>query len=124
MFTSLELGKDEKELAQGGLSLRKNPLLVTILDGCETLKALTTKNQITPDLVAGAKGLVLMRTDKVGGLGGLRAARIGRFYVFLFDRARLRAVVARRPEGALAPISRPRTRPPKHTHTHTHTRQH
>ena len=65
MFTSLELGKDEKELAQGGLSLRKNPLLVTILDGCETLKALVAKNQVTAELVAGAKGIILMRTDKV-----------------------------------------------------------
>lgn len=65
MFTSLELGKDEKDLQQGGLSLKKNPLLVSIIDGCETLKALVAKNQITPDVIASAKGLILMRTDKV-----------------------------------------------------------
>jgi hypothetical protein len=66
MFTSLELGKDEKELEQGGLSLKKNPLVVSIIDGCETLKSLVAKNQITPEAVASAKGLMLMRTDKAG----------------------------------------------------------
>lgn len=69
MFTSLELGRDEKELQAGGLSLRKNPLLVSIIDGCETLKALSTKKQLTPDLVQAAKAIILLRTDKVGGRG-------------------------------------------------------
>lgn len=64
-FTSLELGKDEKDFAQGGLSLNKNPLLVSIIDGCETLKALLAKSKITPEHIAGCKGLILMRTDKV-----------------------------------------------------------
>lgn len=64
-FTSLELGKDEKDFAQGGLSLNKNPLLVSIIDGCETLKALLAKSKITPEHVASCKGLILMRTDKV-----------------------------------------------------------
>ncbi len=64
MFTSLELGRDEKELTQGGLSLRKNPLLVSIIDGCETLKALVEKQQLKPEDVASAKALIMLRTDK------------------------------------------------------------
>ncbi|GBF99172.1 hypothetical protein Rsub_11617 [Raphidocelis subcapitata] len=66
MFTSLELGRDERELEQGGLSLRKNPLLVSIIDGCETLKALVEKQQLKPEDVAGAKALIMLRTDKIG----------------------------------------------------------
>jgi hypothetical protein len=65
MFTSLESGKDESELQSGGLSLKRNPLVVSIIDGCETLKALSVKNKITPELLTNAKGLILMRTDKV-----------------------------------------------------------
>lgn len=65
MFTSLESGKDESELQNGGLSLKRNPLVVSILDGCETLKALVCKNKITAEQIAAAKGLILMRTDKV-----------------------------------------------------------
>lgn len=65
MFTSLELGKDEKELNAGGLSLKKNPLLVSIIDGCETLKALVEKQQLKAEDIAGAKALIMMRTDKV-----------------------------------------------------------
>ena len=65
MFTSLELGRDEKELGQGGLSLKKNPLLVSVIDGCETLKALIEKQQLKPEDVAGAKAIIMMRTDKV-----------------------------------------------------------
>lgn len=65
MFTSLESGKDESELQSGGLSLKRNPLVVSIIDGCETLKSLAVKNKITPELISGAKGLILMRTDKV-----------------------------------------------------------
>lgn len=67
MFTSLELGRDEREVEAGGLSLKKNPLLVSIIDGCETLKALIDKAQLKPDDVAGAKAIIFMRTDKVGG---------------------------------------------------------
>eukprot|EP00878_Enallax_costatus_P042921 GHUV01050437.1.p1 GENE.GHUV01050437.1~~GHUV01050437.1.p1 ORF type:complete len:147 (+),score=23.90 GHUV01050437.1:387-827(+) len=65
-FTSLELGRDEKDFEQGGLSLQKNPLLVSIIDGCETLKALLSKNKITPEHIASCRGLILMRTDKIG----------------------------------------------------------
>jgi hypothetical protein len=65
MFTSLESGKDEIELQNGGLSLKRNPLVVSIIDGCETLKALAVKNKITAELISNAKGLILMRTDKV-----------------------------------------------------------
>eukprot|EP00879_Flechtneria_rotunda_P014332 GHRR01014972.1.p1 GENE.GHRR01014972.1~~GHRR01014972.1.p1 ORF type:complete len:220 (+),score=40.04 GHRR01014972.1:43-702(+) len=66
MFTSLELGKDEQDLQQGGLSLKRNPLLASIIDGCETLKALVTKGKLTPEHIASCKGLILMRTDKIG----------------------------------------------------------
>jgi hypothetical protein len=65
MFTSLESGKDEADLQNGGLSLKRNPLVVSIIDGCETLKNLSVKNHITADMIAAAKGLILMRTDKV-----------------------------------------------------------
>lgn len=51
---------------QGGLSLKKNPLLVSIIDGCETLKALVEKQQLKGEDVAAAKALIVMRTDKVG----------------------------------------------------------
>jgi hypothetical protein len=64
MFTSLELGREEGELTKGGLSLRKNPLLVSIIDGCETLKALVEKQQLKPEDIAGARALIMLRTDK------------------------------------------------------------
>lgn len=63
-FTSLELGKDERTI-KANLSLNKNPLLVSIIDGCETLKALVDKSKITPEHISTCKGLILMRTDKV-----------------------------------------------------------
>lgn len=66
MFTSLELGRGEEELDRGGLSLRKNPLLVSIVDGVETLRALLDRGQLKPDDVAGARALIVMRTDKIG----------------------------------------------------------
>jgi topoisomerase IA-like protein len=74
MFTSLEMGR-EAELDKGGLSLRKNPLLVSIIDGCETLKALVEKQQLKPEDIAGARALIMLRTDKAGGAPGRRAAR-------------------------------------------------
>jgi hypothetical protein len=64
-FTSIELGKDPKELQEGDLSLQKNPLLVSIIDGCETLKALVAKTKITAEHIASAKGLILMSANKV-----------------------------------------------------------
>ena len=69
MFTSLESGKEEHELGDGGLSLKKNPLLVSILDACNTLKLLIEKGSITPDIISQAKGLLIMRTDKASGPG-------------------------------------------------------
>jgi hypothetical protein len=65
MFTSLESGKDESEMQNGGLSLKRNPMVVSIIDGCETLKALAVKNKISSEMMSSAKGLILMRTDKV-----------------------------------------------------------
>ncbi|KAF6255013.1 hypothetical protein COO60DRAFT_257962 [Scenedesmus sp. NREL 46B-D3] len=65
-FTSIELGKDPKELQAGDLSLQKNPLLVSIIDGCETLKALVGKTKITSDHISSAKGLILMSANKIG----------------------------------------------------------
>jgi hypothetical protein len=65
MFTSLESGKDESEMQNGGLSLKRNPMVVSIIDGCETLKALAVKSKISSEMITSAKGLILMRTDKV-----------------------------------------------------------
>lgn len=73
MFTSLESGKDEADLQNGGLLLKRNPLVVSIIDGCETLKALAVKNKITAEMISGAKGLILMRTDKVSAFARLAA---------------------------------------------------
>jgi hypothetical protein len=67
MFTSLESGRDDGELAAGGLSLKSNPLVASIKDGCETLKALVAKGRVTAELISSCKGLILMRTDKVRG---------------------------------------------------------
>lgn len=66
MFTSLELGREEVEIEKGGLSLKKNPLMMSIIDGCETLKTLVEKKEITAELVRDSKGFLMMRTDKIG----------------------------------------------------------
>jgi hypothetical protein len=73
MFSGLESGKTEAELqeagAAGGLSLKRNPLVVSIMDGCDTLKALASKDKVSPALLSSCKGLILMRTDKVRRAG-------------------------------------------------------
>lgn len=77
MFTSLESGKDESEMQNGGLSLKRNPMVVSIIDGCETLKALAVKNRISSEMISSANGLILMRTDKVRqALQAPRAAEV------------------------------------------------
>ena len=103
-FASLEMGRDEKDLQGGGLSLKKNPLLVSIVDGCETLKGLAQKNQLTAELVSGAKAMILMRTDKV------RSAR---------ERGAplLHGAASRRPPVPPSPQQRVLPPPPPH-HTH------
>lgn len=56
---------------QSLLDLKKNPLLISILEGCDTLKQMMTENKIPPGSLSTAKGLLLMKTDKVsfGSLG-------------------------------------------------------
>ncbi len=48
------------------LDIHKNPLLVSILQGCEILKAMTAKNMLPHDIMAHAQGFLIMKTDKVG----------------------------------------------------------
>lgn len=76
MFASLESGKDESELQNGGLSLKRNPLVVSIIDGCDTLKALAVKSKITAEMISGAKGFILMRTDKVMNCSSRQTSQI------------------------------------------------
>mmetsp|Transcript_20979 Transcript_20979/g.45936 ORF Transcript_20979/g.45936 Transcript_20979/m.45936 type:complete len:242 (+) Transcript_20979:124-849(+) len=48
------------------LDIHKNPLLVSILTGCEMLKAMAEKEVVPVDYIAKARGLLFMKTDKVG----------------------------------------------------------
>lgn len=48
-----------------GLS-KNNPLLISILDACETLKILQEQGRLAVEAVASAKGILALRIDKVG----------------------------------------------------------
>eukprot|EP00798_Chlamydomonas_sp_ICE-L_P010209 gene10209-8126_t len=48
------------------LDIHKNPLLVSILQGCEILREMTDKNMLPPEIMEQAKGFLIMKTDKVG----------------------------------------------------------
>lgn len=48
------------------LDIHKNPLLVSILTGCEILKAMNAKDMLPQDIMTYAKGFLIMKTDKVG----------------------------------------------------------
>lgn len=50
---------------QSLLDLKKNPLLISILEGCDTLKQMMTEKKIPLESLSTAKGLLLMKTDKV-----------------------------------------------------------
>ncbi|MEW5315718.1 MAG: hypothetical protein WDW38_007126 [Sanguina aurantia] len=51
---------------QSLLDLKKNPLLISILEGCDTLKQMMAENKIPMESLSTAKGLLLMKTDKIG----------------------------------------------------------
>ncbi len=46
------------------LDIHKNPLLVSILYGCEMLKEMAVKNTMGCEYLKHAHGLLLMKTDK------------------------------------------------------------
>lgn len=48
------------------LDIHKNPLLVSILNGCELLKAMDIKKEIPLDHICHARALLFMKTDKIG----------------------------------------------------------
>lgn len=50
---------------QSLLDLKKNPLLISILEGCDTLKQMMKEKKIPLESLSTAKGLLLMKTDKV-----------------------------------------------------------
>lgn len=47
------------------LDVHKNPLLISILDGVETLRTMASKGEIPAEYLQSAKGLLIMKTDKV-----------------------------------------------------------
>jgi hypothetical protein len=55
------------------LDVHKNPLLVSILDGVDTLKTMYTNGDIPAVYLQNAKGLLIMKTDKVRACVGLVA---------------------------------------------------
>ena len=66
VFTSIET---TRKLDSSGavLDIKKNPVVISILDGVDTLKKLFEQGQIKAEDIQGAKGFLMMRTDKVGG---------------------------------------------------------
>lgn len=70
MFTSLELGRGEDELGRpigsGSGGGKSNPLLASIVDGVETLRALVARGDLKAEDVAAARAIIVMRTDKIG----------------------------------------------------------
>ncbi len=55
-----------KQAPRKMLDVHKNPLLISILDGVDTLKAMHEKSVIPPLYLRESKGLLIMKTDKVG----------------------------------------------------------
>jgi hypothetical protein len=51
------------------LDVHKNPLLISILDGVDTLRTMASTGEIPTEYLQAAKGLLLMKTDKVKKLG-------------------------------------------------------
>lgn len=47
------------------LDVHKNPLLISILDGVDTLKTMQETNTVPYAYLQNAKGLLIMKTDKV-----------------------------------------------------------
>lgn len=57
------------------LDVHKNPLLISILDAVDTLKAMEEKKQLPFAYIQNAKGLLTMKTDKV---------HVGLFMIFIY----------------------------------------
>ena len=56
------------------LDIHKNPLLCSILNSCETLKALDEKNTLPLAHLAKAKGLMFFTADKASGQNRLHGS--------------------------------------------------
>lgn len=58
------------------LDLRKNPLLISILECVETLKEMTTEKMLPEQYIQGMRGFMFMKTDKVCGRLSLLAMSV------------------------------------------------
>lgn len=70
--TGLVVGEDVvltelgvKEAPKRMLDVHKNPLFISILDGVDTMKTMTDKGELPAEYLQAAKGLLIMKTDKV-----------------------------------------------------------
>jgi hypothetical protein len=54
-----------KTAPRAKLDVHKNPLFISILDGVDTLKTMALNSDIPPVYLQNAKGLLIMKTDKV-----------------------------------------------------------
>ena len=57
-----ELGGPRRSM----LDIHKNPLLVSILNSCEMLKALDAKGELPLNHMVNSRALLFMKADKVG----------------------------------------------------------
>lgn len=48
------------------LDVHKNPLFISILDAVDTLRTMAAKAEIPVEYLINAKGILTMKTDKVG----------------------------------------------------------
>mmetsp|Transcript_22561 Transcript_22561/g.57316 ORF Transcript_22561/g.57316 Transcript_22561/m.57316 type:complete len:259 (-) Transcript_22561:357-1133(-) len=48
------------------LDVHKNPLLISILDGVDTLRTMASSGEIPVEYLQASKGLLIMKTDKIG----------------------------------------------------------
>lgn len=62
IITELGVRKAPKKM----LDVHKNPLLISILDGVDTLKTMVDNGDIPAIYLQHAKGLLIMKTDKIG----------------------------------------------------------
>jgi hypothetical protein len=64
VFTSIETTR-KIDSSGAVLDVKKNPVVISILDGVDTLKKLTEQGQMKAEDIQSAKGFLMMRTDKV-----------------------------------------------------------
>jgi hypothetical protein len=64
MATSAVAKIEAKADEKSSLTLQRNPTLLSILDAVQTMRALNAKGEIPPGILAAAKGLLTLRTDK------------------------------------------------------------